>query len=311
MNSNPWVIEQNGQYWAGGDKWGSLTKALTFTSNAAAKHAWREKTNTPFGRHLTALQLAEQSKRKPKTQPEPEPIEEVEAELVDEPGTALEPSTRPFVDAEAVELGMPHPGMPDSELNLDSKTPEELAAIANREHMEYEKTAYHALRHAWYAGKALLAVKTQLSHGEWLPWLEHNFAPSQQTAHLYMTVAANYQRVSNFPDLSLRAAVRSIQEAKRAERQADPNYQPPPPRKKQEKPTGNAEPAGWTDPHLDKDAWVLECFSDGRAILRTRDGVFRLKDGQLVDHANKPATLPQDMVTGLTTTLTAILGAIS
>jgi hypothetical protein len=39
------------------------------------------------------------------------------------------------------------------------------------------------------AGKLLLEIKSELNHGEWLPWLREHFDLSERTARNYMTVA--------------------------------------------------------------------------------------------------------------------------
>jgi 16S rRNA G966 N2-methylase RsmD len=45
------------------------------------------------------------------------------------------------------------------------------------------------VEHAIRAGDALVAVKAQLKHGEWLPWLDANFDGSERTARVYMQLA--------------------------------------------------------------------------------------------------------------------------
>lgn len=95
---------------------------------------------------------------------------------------------------------------------------EELALEANRRHALCREAAWAIVEHALTAGEALLAAKAQVQHGAWLPWLAANFDGSERTAQLYMTVAANPQRVADLkaPDLSLRGIVRRL---KRVERQ--------------------------------------------------------------------------------------------
>lgn len=88
--------------------------------------------------------------------------------------------------------------------------PAELAQIANREHALVGEKLGSMVEHAIRAGEALAAVKAQLAHGEWLPWLAENFAGSERMAHRYMRIAANPTRVSDLPEPSLRKALAAI-----------------------------------------------------------------------------------------------------
>jgi len=86
--------------------------------------------------------------------------------------------------------------------NLDAlaeEIHEELAAI--------DEDNLSALGHAIRAGELLAEVKAELAHGEFLPWLEWQKIP-RSTAHLYMQLAANVQRVRHLP--SIREARRAI-----------------------------------------------------------------------------------------------------
>ena len=42
-------------------------------------------------------------------------------------------------------------------------------------------------------GRELIAAKAEVSHGEWLPWLDREFGWSQQTASNYMRVAEAFK----------------------------------------------------------------------------------------------------------------------
>ena len=82
------------------------------------------------------------------------------------------------------------------------------------------------VEHARHAGELLLAAKAQLSHGEWLPWLEANCQVSARSAQGYMrlarqwpTLAANAQRVADFGDLPLRSALALL-----ADQASETNY---------------------------------------------------------------------------------------
>lgn len=83
---------------------------------------------------------------------------------------------------------------------FDDLDVESLAIIANEAAGEVEKSARKTVEHAARCGRALLAIKQQTAHGQWLAWLGANFDHSQQTASRYMTIAANYSSMSNLQE---------------------------------------------------------------------------------------------------------------
>ena len=91
-----------------------------------------------------------------------------------------------------------------------------LADQINAEHRQAEEAMNGGLQHALRAGKLLLKAKGLCAHGEWLPWLEQNFAGSTRTAQCYIGVErwsqieGNAQRVAH---LSFRDAVRIASES--------------------------------------------------------------------------------------------------
>jgi phage N-6-adenine-methyltransferase len=91
------------------------------------------------------------------------------------------------------------------QLSLD-----ELADVANEEHLQCVAAMGSVLEHAIKAGDALALAKAQLKHGEWLQWLGANFNASQVTASAYMRVAANYKHASNLEPSSIRQALKMI-----------------------------------------------------------------------------------------------------
>lgn len=100
-------------------------------------------------------------------------------------------------------------------------SPSELAEIANREHALAMQSGVAMIQHAATAGFALIDAKKQMAHGEWLPWLDENFAPSQQTASRYMIVARNYSHASNLEEASIRKILKAAAaENGRSERDA-------------------------------------------------------------------------------------------
>lgn len=105
----------------------------------------------------------------------------------------------------------------EAEVLPDGLAPPELARIANKEHHlavdSGESMVWHALR----AGEALIAVKWQLSHGDFGPWLATNFAASEDTAQGYMKLARNPERVRDLcaeGETALRNVLKAIGRAK-------------------------------------------------------------------------------------------------
>lgn len=96
---------------------------------------------------------------------------------------------------------------------FDDLNVESLAVIANESAAEVESSARKTVEHAERCGRALLAAKEKIAHGQWLGWLSANFDYNQQHASRYMTIASNYSRVSNLKEAtSLREALRMIAE---------------------------------------------------------------------------------------------------
>jgi hypothetical protein len=100
---------------------------------------------------------------------------------------------------------------------------EALAIVANDAAEQVETNARLTVENAERCGRAMLAAKEKLPHGEFLPWVAREFNYSQQTASRYMTIAANYSRVGGLSEAtSINEALRLISEdpntAKRARR---------------------------------------------------------------------------------------------
>lgn len=85
---------------------------------------------------------------------------------------------------------------------------DQLAAEIRVEHEACEAAMTATVQHAIRAGELLTDAKAQVRHGEWLPWLEANFAGARQTATLYMRLAANGTRVFHLD--SVRDAIAEI-----------------------------------------------------------------------------------------------------
>ena len=88
---------------------------------------------------------------------------------------------------------------------------EVLTGIANESAELVEASARKAVEHAERSGRALIAIKEKLPHGEWSAWLGKNFDYSLELARRYMSIASNSTRVLNLKDAtSIREALRMI-----------------------------------------------------------------------------------------------------
>jgi hypothetical protein len=83
----------------------------------------------------------------------------------------------------------------------------------NRLHGELEQYAMDVIDRASRLGELLCAVKKQLHHGEWLPWLGSNVAFSERAAQNYMWVFQNRTvlKSANVADLTEAYLMRSKQ----------------------------------------------------------------------------------------------------
>jgi hypothetical protein len=78
---------------------------------------------------------------------------------------------------------------------------DKLAADIRSEHEACVQHARSAVEHAIKAGELLIEAKSQVKHGEWLPWLAENFPASRETARKYVQLAeANYNRSCNLDE---------------------------------------------------------------------------------------------------------------
>jgi len=99
---------------------------------------------------------------------------------------------------------------------------ESLAVIANDAAEEVESNARKTVEHAERCGRALLAAKAKVPHGQWLAWVGSNFNYSQQTASDYMRIA-DYGRARNLEEAtSVRAALKMISDDPEVEKRESP-----------------------------------------------------------------------------------------
>jgi len=81
------------------------------------------------------------------------------------------------------------------------KTLDTIANEIRRDLTDIQDNDRDSLTRAINVGENLAAAKSQLNHGEWLPWLKKNFDLSQQTASEYMRLA-NYGSSRNFDSIA-------------------------------------------------------------------------------------------------------------
>ena len=93
----------------------------------------------------------------------------------------------------------------------------------NAEHPACEASASTAVQHAMRCGELLTAVRRELKHGEWLPWINKHFAGDERTARAYMQLhreLSNRQRAADLKipadqlPSSIRAALKEISKPK-------------------------------------------------------------------------------------------------
>ena len=100
-------------------------------------------------------------------------------------------------------------------ISFEGMALEHCAEAANMAAEQVETSAKSMVQHADRAGRALLAAKEQVKHGDWLPWLGANFDHSISLAQKYMAIASNTERIANLLAApSITQAMRMITEAR-------------------------------------------------------------------------------------------------
>lgn len=87
---------------------------------------------------------------------------------------------------------------------------EQTQAIAKEAALEIRSREKSIWESVIVIGKKLIEVKAELPHGQFLPWVAHEFQWSQATANRYMQISAelsNYSCVSSLGDLSMNSLV--------------------------------------------------------------------------------------------------------
>lgn len=105
-----------------------------------------------------------------------------------------------------------------------------LAEMANDAAAACEQSARRTVQQAATCGRALLAAREQVPHGEWMVWVRTNFSHHHSVATRYMQVA-NYADSHNLDDAaSVENVLRLIADERAAERAAanpEPAWQEP------------------------------------------------------------------------------------
>jgi hypothetical protein len=87
-----------------------------------------------------------------------------------------------------------------------------LAEMANGAASNVERNLQSAVQNAITAGRALIAAKSQCQHGQWLPWLKHNWKFAPSLAQRYMQMSTGVEICGDAS--SIAEALRMIADAK-------------------------------------------------------------------------------------------------
>jgi Protein of unknown function (DUF3102) len=101
-----------------------------------------------------------------------------------------------------------------------------LAAEIRDEVEQAEADFQSSVQHAVRAGELLIEAKGQVSHGQWLPWLEANFPYSVRSAQGYMRLAENAEDAQRVAHLGIKGALKQIATQKQIEDGTEPAQQP-------------------------------------------------------------------------------------
>ena len=148
-------------------------------------------------------------------------------------------------------------------IQLDSLPVETLAEMANEAAAACEASGRKTVEHAATCGRALLAAKAQIQHGEWASWLTDNFDHSDRLARQYMEIA-NWQRAANLDDAtSVRGALRIIadspeKQAKKQDREAKKQEQQPQKAEAPPKPPAPAAATPAPPASLERPEWLAD-----------------------------------------------------
>lgn len=97
---------------------------------------------------------------------------------------------------------------------IDGLSVADLSEMANDAAANVETQMRSAVQNAIIAGRALIAAKSQIKHGEWLAWLKENWRFSANLASDYMRIANTQSSVNLQSAASISEALRMIADAK-------------------------------------------------------------------------------------------------
>ena len=145
-------------------------------------------------------------------------------------------------------------------IQLESLPVEALAEMANEAAAACEASGRKTVEHAIRCGRALLAIRPQIPHGEWLSWLANNFSQSQSRASQYMSIANYYARNNLEAAETIQGALRMIadtpeRQAKKLEREAKKQEQQP---QKAEAPPKPPAPTPAPPAKPERPAWLAD-----------------------------------------------------
>lgn len=148
-------------------------------------------------------------------------------------------------------------------IQLESLPVETLAEMANEAAAACEASGRKTVEHAATCGRALLAIRPQIPHGEWLDWLKENFSQSQTRASQYMSIANYYARNNLEAAETIQGALRMIadtpeRQAKKQEREAKKQEQQAQKTEASPKPPALAPPSPAPPAKLERPAWLAD-----------------------------------------------------
>jgi hypothetical protein len=149
----------------------------------------------------------------------------------------------------------------------------DLAKQINAEHLKIVSALRTGLRHAITAGSLLIAAKTKLKHGQWLPWLRAKCQISERTAQLYMQLADHAPEIESkceiVADLTVREAIALI--AKTDESEAESLAQQQPDASEADNNTPAAVTAAPASDQINQPRTVLDVHQDARPAREMSD----------------------------------------
>ena len=89
----------------------------------------------------------------------------------------------------------------------------DLAHRIKAEHQAVVGTVRRSLEHAIAAGELLAEAKGLLRHGQWMAWVKKYCGIPHRTVNLYLRLASHKEQIGNVANLSIRDAIKLLQES--------------------------------------------------------------------------------------------------